>query len=363
MIVSLSLTNARRFDQFSLELPEAEGVVLVGPNGTGKTTIVEALLVPTRGFLQGVRAATFIRQGTREGAIVVRARKDTLHYSVEVLLSASGSRLRIDGKEAHRAEVKRIMPFASYFPQDIALILGGPEERRGYLDRTLAEALPAYEGALRVYRRILAERNTALRKGVPDDELDIYDTQLASAGTVIHEKRVAYLPVLGEFLQACSAFFGLGRVRLRLATSVRVADDYEESFRECLVAAREHDRKEGTTTVGPHRDGVEISLEGRSARYSASYGERKMLALALRLTECSFLSEVTQAPYGFIADDLFSELDENRKRAIVSYLATRNIYTIATATEIPSPGQASFGWDVVRLRGDERPPDGASAES
>ena len=278
------------------------------------------------------------------------AEDDTFKTTIEVSLSSTGREMRVNGKKVTRVPSVPGMRFAAFFPQDIALVLGGPEERREYLDALLSRAYPSYEAGLRVYRKILAERNVALKRGASDDQISVHDEQLSHAAAPLVRKRLETLPVLNTIVEKACARFSLDGVRLRYSPSVSLEDDIEIAIREALYARRERDRLEGTTTSGPHRDAIEITVSSRSSRYAASYGEKKMVALALRIAEHEFLSETTGEEHGFIADDLFSELDASRRSAIVRYFLESNTYFMASATEKPLAVSDSEGFDIVEMK-------------
>jgi DNA replication and repair protein RecF len=347
---TIELFNIRCFSEASFHFEAPRGAFLIGPNGSGKTTILECFILPSRGFLYGAKVSSVLTHGHREGLIRVIAEDDVFKTTVEVFLSPAGRELRINGKKATRLPSLPGMRFASFFPQDISLVAGGPEERREYLDSLLCRAYPSYEAGLHVYRKILTERNAALRHGASDDQISVYDEQLSHAAGPLVRKRLETLPVLNAIVEKTCATFSLFAVRLRYAPTVPLDDDIEIVVREALYARRERDRLEETTTCGPHRDSIEITVSSRSTRYAASYGEKKMVALALRIAEREFLSEITGEKHGFIADDLFSELDASRRSAIVRYFLESNTYFMASATERPLAGEESQGFDMVEMK-------------
>lgn len=347
---TVELFNIRCFTDASFHFEAPRGAFLIGPNGSGKTTILECLILPCQGFLYGAKVSSIITHGHREGLIRVITEDDAFKTTIEMFLSSSGREMRINGKKATGLPSFPGMRFAAFFPQDIALILGGPEERREYLDSLLSRAYPSYEAGLRVYRKILAERNAALKHGASDDQIGVYDEQLSHAAGPLVRRRLETLPVLNAIVEKTCARFSLYGVRLRYAPTVSLEDEIEIVVREALYARRERDRLEGTTTSGPHRDAIEITVSSRSTRYTASYGEKKMVALALRIAEHEFLSETTGEEHGFIADDLFSELDASRRSAIVRYFLESNTYFMASATEKPLAVSDSEGFDIVEMK-------------
>jgi DNA replication and repair protein RecF len=224
-------------------------------------------------------------------------------------------------------------------PSDVRLVTDGPAERRGLLDDLLVLRSARAEQARRELERCLRQRGALLQqaRGRLDPAtlrtLEVWDQRLAEAGTLVASMREA---LVSELAAAC------GPVHGRLAPAapplgLRYRRSWDGPLLDALAAAREEDLRRQTTSVGPHRDDLELMLGDRPARSEASQGEQRTIALALRLGAFSFLAREDLEPPVLLLDDVFAELDDQRARALVEELPRDGAQVLLTTTTAAPP--------------------------
>jgi DNA replication and repair protein RecF len=336
----LEVSDFRAFEAARF-VPEAEGTTAItGANGTGKTSVLEALAyLGTRRSFRGAPPEAMVRTGAQSA--IVRASFDTTATTVLVeaeIQPAGRSRTRVNRKDASgRAALASAAPCTIFSPDDLALISGGPKGRRELLDDTLAVLDAEGARAADETDRVLRQRAALLRQSggrVTADvatTLEVWDQRLADAGKVLVAARER---LLAELEPLVGAAYG----RLAGAGHEVVTAHYQRSWEgdllDALGAARTDDLRRGLNTVGPHRDDLVVVLDGRAARTHASQGEQRCLALALRLGIHQLVRTRTALDPTLLLDDVFSELDPVRSRALVAELpGGQSILT--TASPLP----------------------------
>ncbi len=337
-------------------LPAPDGTTaLVGPNGSGKTTVLEAVafLGSQRSFRGAAREA-MIRTGADRGYVRGQLDDDGRPVTVETELTRGGteSRAQVNRQRARRADLAAAVPVTVFSPDDLTLIQGGPAGRRALLDDALASLERRMASAIEDTERALRQRGALLRQagGRSSQEieatLEVWDERLASAATALvagRRRLVADLAPLAE--RAYGALAGVaGPVPVELAYQ----QSWDGSLREALAQRRQDDLRRGATTVGPHRDDLYVELAGRDARSGASQGEQRCLALGLRLGIHELLTRRLGRPPILLLDDVFSELDPGRSSALVRLLPPGQSL-LTTATPLPEGMEVAAVLDVVKL--------------
>jgi DNA replication and repair protein RecF len=337
----LELADFRIFHHAHIA-PEVEGTtVITGANGSGKTSVLEALAyLGTRRSFRGAPPEALVR--TDATRAIVRAELDATGTPTLVdaeISPAARSRLRVNRKPVNgRRDLGAAAPCTVFSPEDLAIVSGGPKGRRDMLDDALG--LLDAEGARAAddTERILRQRAALLRqsRGRASAEvtatLDVWDQRLADAGKVLvaaRERLVADLA--GRVGAAYAHVAGAGD---REVVRQRYLRSWEGDLSTALEASREEDLRRGVNTVGPHRDDLSLAVDGREARTHASQGEQRSLALALRLGVHALVRERTELVPILLLDDVFSELDPARSKALVTALpAGQSLVT--TASPLP----------------------------
>lgn len=376
-LVSLELENFRNFAALSLPL-DARGGVVEAPNGHGKTNLLEALhyLNLFRSF-RGASDAELVSFGQR--GFRVRGEVEEREGSrrgLGVALEGARKRLSVDGREARPAEHIGVALSVILAPSDIRLVQGSPPRRRRYLDVILALSSRQYLKALQGYRRALGQRNRLLQSPGSSGagQLEPWTEQLVHHGSSILRQRHRFLERWGSrFSEVYARLAGSpwGRLEWRYDSSVRVesaglGEDgndrgdgsdglphaaFADAFRAELERQSHRELRRGATLAGPHRDDLsfrEQTSEGaeRDLRTFGSQGEQRTAALALRFVESEVLaSERGQLP-AVLLDDAFSELDPERSRRVLSFLAPGQQVFLTT----PKPLSFELPLDLPRYR-------------
>ena len=313
----LSLFKLRDFRCFpSLECEFAPGTnVIVGPNAQGKTSLLEAACVLLR--LQSPRASS-LTPLVRIGGIGFVVDGFYAGAHLQFYFSPRRKKLALDSVEQRTAveylEVGRVVWFSN---SDIALIRGGAEERRRYLDFVAAQLEPAYRRHLRTYDRALRSRNYLLKAPqVRWREVDAFDEPLLAAGNALIEIRSKLVSDLSPHAaEAHLAISSLAGEQL----SLEFVPGAGAGFAESLAASRDEDARLRQTTVGPHRDEIQLTIGGLGTEF-ASEGQQRTVALALRLAQARLIAAQRQSLPLLLLDDIFGELDPVRRNALLQHL-------------------------------------------
>ncbi|MEZ5119072.1 MAG: DNA replication/repair protein RecF [Candidatus Nanopelagicales bacterium] len=352
----LGLTDFRNYEHLEVEF--SPGInVLVGPNGQGKTNVVEA--VAYLATFSSHRVATdtaLVRAGAERAVIRSLIEHDQRSIGLDVQINPG----RANRLQVNRSPVKRvkdalgIVRAVMFAPEDLSLVKGDPASRRRFLDQVLVQLSPRYAGVIGDYEKTLKQRNSLLRSAAkastPAERdslrstLDVWDARLVEFGADIMAGRVDVLSRISEPVALAYARVAAVRndVVLTYAPSrLEPATNREEfgvALRDALQQVRAEEFARAVTVVGPHRDEVEVSLNGLPARGYASHGESWSLALALRLAGYEVLRDVGAGEPVLILDDVFAELDQQRRSRLAQFAAQapgQVLITAAVSGDVP----------------------------
>lgn len=359
------------------ELDFAPGVrVIVGANAQGKTNLLEAVHYLAIGASHRVATdVPLVREGAEAAVIravarlsdpdVAAAADAGQRLSVELEIRPQGrNRAQLNGQSQPRVrEVIGQIRSVLFAPEDLSLVRGDPAERRRFLDELLGQRRPAYLAARQEYERVLRQRNALLkhvRVGAADPgDLEIWTDALAASGSGLLAARIAAVHALAapvaeayaDLVSDSPAREASGAVRLvyELSTGRAVAAEpgagtpdpagLADELREAFARLAPAERERGITLAGPHRDELFLGLKDLPAKGYASHGEHWSLALALRLGSREVLREVGEEPV-VLLDDVFAELDEERRRRLAERCAsfTQVLVTAAVDSDVPLVG-------------------------
>jgi DNA replication and repair protein RecF len=361
-LTEVRLEQFRNLARVALAVP-AEGAVLVGENGQGKTNFLETIhyLSRFRSF-RGSRHADAVAFGA--GHFRIEGRFEPADGPARTLaVSANHERRQValDGAVVGRPwEAMGTLLAVTVRPEDLELVNGSPSGRRAYLDELLSLVSRPYRRALGEYERVLRQRNELLRSGrAAAAQLEAWDEALISAGAGIVVARARLVARLApRFARIAAAIAsGVGGYGFEYRSSVPVEPDRaerEETVRDAwsraLVDRYEVDRARGWTTIGPHRDDLELRLEDRELSRYGSQGERRTAAVALRLLEAEVLeTDIGQRPI-LLLDDVFSELDEGRAERLLDWLGDRHQRFVTSPRPLPWLANGLARWTVAAGR-------------
>jgi DNA replication and repair protein RecF len=351
----LSLTDFRSYAQVDLDL-EPGVTALVGPNGQGKTNLVEALgYLATLGSHRVATDAPLVRAGAERAVVRAGVIRDGRETRVEVEISpGKANRARLGGAPVPRPrEILGTLRTVLFAPEDLAIVKGDPSERRRFLDELLVARAPRYSAVRADYDRVLKQRNALLKTagaarragGSALRTLDVWDAHLASAGAELLAGRLDLVDALSPTVDKAYSEVsrGGGTAGLRYQSSLP-PDSLASRDRDVLAAAlsaavagsRDAELDRGVTLVGPHRDDLVLSIGDLAARGYASHGESWSFALALRLASDDLLRADGGEPV-LILDDVFAELDASRREQLADVVgpAEQVLVTAAVAADVP----------------------------
>jgi DNA replication and repair protein RecF len=352
-LASLDLVDFRSFTTAHFA-PDPDGTtVLLAPNGTGKTSVLEAVgYLGTGRSFRGAAREVMIRNGADDAIVRATVRGEDTEVLIEAQLSRHGrSRIQVNRTAAKtRRELADAVAVTTFAPEDVALVRGGPSGRRDVLDDALLLLDPGAGVLLEDVARVLRQRGALLRQvrgrldAAAASTLDVWDERLAELGDDLARRRTALTeslaPQIGELYRRLSA------------DDVTVDAAYEASWDgpldKALAAARSDDVRRGVSTTGPHRDDVALHIAGRDARTQASQGEQRSLALSIRIAVHQRVTAARRRPPLLLLDDVFSELDAGRATRLLELLPSGQ--AILTTAVPPPPGlQPADVVDVERL--------------
>jgi len=331
MITDLRLQQFRSYSDQSFEIGAGVNIV-VGPNASGKTNLLEAVLVLARGGSYRVADADLVqfdKPWARIDADLSNGQRRTIKLTPEQKPSKS---YEIEGKAYQRLTLQHTLPVVLFEPNHLRLLTGSPVGRRSYLDDILEQTVPTYGATLRHYRRALAQRNALLKTNAARDQFFVWNLRLSELGGHIVKARTDLVETIRTEVQA------LYQDISRTATEIEILYDtklnqkhYESQLLHNLESQLDKDLLRGFTSVGPHREDLGVSFNGRPASETASRGEARTLVLALKIIELKLLEQTRGVTPLLLLDDVFSELDGARRRALTEHLS--NYQTFITTTD------------------------------
>lgn len=332
MVTKLSLTNFRSYQDETFYL-DPNITVVVGPNATGKTNLLEALyvLATTKSF----RAKDFeLINHTSDFFRIEGAVGDSkLALGYQFIDGAKAKRAQLDGAKQTLVQHLSHLQTVLFEPNDLLLILGSPERRRRYLDFILTQTQPEYLSILHRYKRVLGQRNRLLSDWQGQtDQLFAWNIKLTELATDIDTARRGVITYINSV--ACDVYGEIAGTKQDLQLAyIGSADssDYGSDFLARLEAGLSRDIGAGFTTIGPHRDDFDIRFKGSDVTAVASRGEMRTIVLVLKLAELSYIEEKTGRRPILLLDDVFSELDDSRREYLIGTLD--RYQTVITTTD------------------------------
>ncbi|HET9048858.1 MAG TPA: DNA replication/repair protein RecF [Chiayiivirga sp.] len=348
-LLSLSIQQLRRLEQVTLE-PGAGINFLLGDNGAGKTSVLEAvhLLASGRSFRGGQHEA-LIQCGKAELRVVAKVRNDHQEHTLGLERGARTWRAKLDGQAVERlSELFLRLPVVCYEPESHILISGGADNRRRFLDWALFHVEPSFITPWRRYQRALKQRNRILKQDHDDASLEVWEFELAEQGTCLDDLREGYLDALRPTLARMAERFlpELGELQLCYQRGWAGGTD-GTSLLAALAKARDRDRAVGYSTAGPHRSDWTLSFEVVPQREMFSRGQEKLTVLACLLAQAQHFAAIRGEWPILLLDDLPSELDLGHLQRTLDWLAQQEAQTFVTLTQtiaVPDQTRVPMQW-------------------
>ena len=355
---ALTVRDFRNIAHAELALP-AEGVVVIGENGQGKTNLVEAIAyLRLMRSMRGARDRDLLRHDATAFHVAAECSGTRAHRVTAAVDKAGRKKVTLDGDEPDRlTDALDALPSVDFSPRDVDLVAGSPAERRRYLDITLALTSAPYLHALRHYRGALARRNAALRDAARPgrkanaDDVAAWEPALAEHGAVLVRERRAWVAAHAPaFAEQCAAIGGRALATIAYASALAEQDDVRDALRAQLARQREQDLRRGLTHAGPHRDDLDLTLDRHDLRTVGSAGQQRTAAVVLRLLEAATHREATGTMPVLLLDDPFAELDRRRTGRILELLERAGvgqcIVCVPREDEIPARFTRLERWRV-----------------
>jgi DNA replication and repair protein RecF len=326
MLRDLRLRDFRCFDQLTFE--PAPGLnLIIGANAQGKTSLLEAACVLLR--LQSPRSSSL--------ADAVRFNQPGFgldgHWNerhLRLKFTNSLKAFALDSKPQSRSADYLVVARVSWISNDdILLVRGSGSHRRRYLDFLGAQVVPNYLPRLRAYERALRSRNALLKESRPRREIDAFDKPLIEAGEALLSTRAEICANLQPRVAEALRLISSGSEAPKISYKPGSPPDFSGALR----ASRDEENRLRATVVGPHRDDIEILLEGRHAVSFASEGQQRSIALAMKLGQARRLAASAGGPPLYLIDDVFGELDPDRRNNFLTALPA-SAQKLVTATNL-----------------------------
>lgn len=337
MITDLRLQHFRSFNDASFELSPGVNII-VGPNASGKTNLLEAILVLARGSSYRARDNELV-QFDQPWARLDGHSADSKQRTVKIIREPFPDKLyELDGQVFKRLSLPRSLPAVLFEPSHLRLFSGGPERRRDYLDDLLEQTVAGYGTTRRQYKRALAQRNSLLKQAahIPHTQLFPWNVRLSQlAGQVVRARGELADNINADITDLYKQLSGT-KTKVAVAYTNRwPIDSYESHLLKKLETSQADDQLRGFTSHGPHREDLLVTFDGHPAQETASRGELRTAVLALKVIELELIKTARdgQSPL-LLLDDVFSELDGKRRHALTDYLVSYQTFITTTDADL-----------------------------
>lgn len=333
-ISQLAVQNIRSHRSLHIELSPTV-TVITGANGSGKTTLLESLYLALQGSsFKG--SDSDMLQSARPWWKIDLLFHDGVKRTIKFDPSRTSGRKQfvVDGHTNYRLLPKHKLPVVLFEPEDLRLLNGSPSRRRDFIDRFISQLNPLYQVTLRKYERTLKQRNNLLKQRAPNDQLFAWDVGLSEHGAYIIEQRIAFIEQINSQLAAAYQDIAHTTDEITVHYSHTFVGDIKQRLLGELHAHLERDRLLGSTSVGPHRHDVRFEFNHSPALTVASRGEIRTIVLALKFLEVAIIEQLTGQKPLILLDDVFSELDISRQKALSETIRSHQI--VITSTHVVS---------------------------
>jgi DNA replication and repair protein RecF len=356
-IVACTLRDFRCYDEARISLGDGLTVVS-GPNGAGKTNLLEALYFGcTARSCRTANERELVRFGASATRVEIEARgEDGVHQFTVGLAPGEAKRIKVDGAAVERLLELSGRPLVSVFlPDRLELVKGPPAVRRAHLDQFVSAMWPTRVATRRAYAQALAQRNALVARlragGGTSESLRTWDMQLARHGIALMADRAAAAEAIAGRFAELGVELGV-EAELELAYRPRSRATEPEALADELAERLETDLARGFTSHGPHRDELALRRAGRDLRAYGSQGQQRLALLALLLAEREALAEHRGVMPLMLLDDVMSELDQQRRRALVERLRASGGQAAVSTTDLDQvPGGRDAGVSRIAVAG------------
>ncbi len=337
MVSDLRLQQFRSYEDASFEFDRGVNII-VGPNGSGKTNLLEAVLVLAVGRSYRVGDAELLRFGAEWCRLDADMFDSDATRTVKIKTIPKQSKTYdINGKQYFRLTQQHTLPVVLFEPNHLQLLHGAPELRRNYLDDLLELTSPGFISFRKNYRRLLSQRNALLKRAkLPStQELFPWNLRLSELGATIARARADLVSQLAESLPALYKDLSQTETILRVEYQPKFPiESYESHMLAKLESHVVEDAQRGFTAYGPHREDFTVYFAENPAAETASRGETRTVLLALKILELQQLEQVRGQTPLLLLDDVFSELDGSRRQALTRYVQRYQTFITTTDADL-----------------------------
>lgn len=338
MIRSLRLQHFRSYDDVSFAFDPGV-TIIAGPNASGKTNLLEAVQVVALGSSYRAKDAELLAFD----APWARLDAETNTHQRAVKLQGGPTIIKsfvIDETPLKRLLAGRMLPMVLFEPDHLLLLSGSPDLRRSFLDDLVERTVPEFGTIRRHYKRVLAHRNALLKKAAPDiaQQLFVWNIRLGELGAQIVRARARLLAECNERISKLySELSGRDSQVLLEYVCKFDPDAYESQLMQKLEHSLPLEVARGYTLYGPHRDDMTARINDRLVQEAASRGENRTLVLALKILELQTLERVHEQKPLLLLDDVFSELDAERRKALTRFVQSHQTFITTTDADVLTP--------------------------
>jgi DNA replication and repair protein RecF len=354
----LTVRNFRIFEEFSFK-PDPDAVtVFVSPNGTGKTSILEAVYcLGTLGSFRTASSSNLIHTGSSlaevHGVVFQKERRLQVDLTLTKHNQRTTKQMLVNGKKPNsRALLAELMPITIFTPEGVEIIRENGSHRRQLLDLLIGDVSPEKEEVVATFIRVLKQRNAflkALDKQMPspaaEAELNVWTYQFVEAAEKLNALRIGIVEQLTPLVQKKYSQISQQNDEINL----KFQNSWSGDLASALMLELRHEVLRGSTVIGPHLDDLLIELNNRDSRHQASQGEQRTLALALRLAGHELVKSTRGVDPLLLLDDVFSELDPYRSDQLLDLLP-KGQTLVTTASPLPSGMDPAVLIDLTKER-------------
>ena len=334
-ISHISFADFRSYEAFDLR-DIGPLTIIVGPNAVGKTNIVEGIqLLTAHASFRHPTVAELVRMGATRARLYADVTDGNRQLELEMTAEEGKKRFFLNGKPKRSADLKGLVPSVSFTPDDLELAKGGMAPRRISLDALGAQLSANHYLIKRDYEKVVCHKNRLLKDEADQALVDSIDEMVVTCGAQLAAYRSALFEKLAQVMGSYYGQIAEGREQLRAcyipsweihdpnapATYTFGRDEAREELARTLGERRGEERARRRALVGPHADRIEFFIDGRNVNSFASQGQQRSVVLAFKLAEVSLIQDILHQKPVLLLDDVMSELDESRRRALVSFIA------------------------------------------
>ncbi len=343
-ITELQLNNFRNLKNFNSIIWDNKINILIGKNAQGKSNLLEAVYYLSNGksFRTNIDS-DLINLNDQNSLVKASIKNKQFQFKLECRLSNTYNKeFFLNGSKALKTiDATQYFATVMFSPEDLMLVKGGPSERRKFLDEEISQISPSYANRLKDFKKVLLQRNNCLKNNIFDDKLEVWTEQLVQIGSHILYKRIEVTEKLKPLSRLINRKLTQGKENLEidyLSTIQNIdkrksVEDIKIEFYKQLSLKSKEEKIKRITSLGPQRDDLSLKINGMDVRSFGSQGQQRTASLALKLAEIEFIkSEIGEYPV-LLLDDVFSELDNDRKRFLLETVADK-IQTFITGTEL-----------------------------